>query len=422
MKVFKFGGASVKDAGSVRNMAAIVGGYRSAELVIVVSAMDKTTNRLEELTAAWVRNMPEKRETAYSKIRDYHLGVLEELLHGNRKAAESLKELFTELHHIINQEPPADADRAYERVVPFGELASSLIIWNYLSASRIALDWLDARQLIITDSTWRDARIHWDVTVENLQSNLEKRRSAGSAIAITQGFIGSNGHGQTTTLGREGSDFSAAIIAYALDADEVVIWKDVPGLMNADPALFPDAELLESISFHEAIELAYYGAKVIHPRTIKPLQNKNIPLRVKSFKDPEAPGSIIHALENYDQEIPSYIIKENQTLLSFSPRDFSFMDEKNLSEIFASLSGYNIRVNLMQNSAISFSVCIDDHDGKLERITSALRDRFKIRYNKHLTLITIRHFTDDIITRFHNDANVLLEQRSRNTVQMVVKG
>jgi len=403
-------------------MAGIVGAYGTGELMIVVSAMDKTTNRLEELTTAWVRNMPEKREAAFAKIRDYHLGILEDLLPDNPGAAEALTKLFTSLYQIISQEPPADDDRAYEMVVPYGELASSLIIWNYLTDRDIKLDWLDARELIITDDTLRDARIRWDLTVEQLQQNLDKRRHAGSAIAIIQGFIGSTLDGHTTTLGREGSDFTAAIIAYALDAEEVVIWKDVPGLMNADPALFPDAVMLENISFHEAIELAFYGAKVIHPRTIKPLQNKNIPLRVMSFKAPAAPGSLIHELERYDQEIPSYIIKENQTLLSFSPRDFSFMDEKNLSEIFAALSGHNIRVNLMQNSAISFSVCIDDHDERLERIAASLRDRFRIRYNKHLTLITIRHFTEEIITRCHRDANVLLEQRSRNTVQMVVKG
>jgi aspartate kinase len=421
MRVFKFGGASLKDAESVRNMAAIIEKYGIGELIVVVSAMDKTTNRLEELTAAWVKRELEERDNLLGKIRRFHYTILEELLPGNANAAQSLARLFKELQELLDNDPPASFDIAYERVVPYGELASSKIVWYFLTSRIFDADWLDARQFIITDDTPRDARILWDITTEKLQQILDDHWSSGSKMAITQGFIGSTLQGQSTTLGREGSDFTAAIIAYALDAEEVVIWKDVPGLMNADPALFPDAVMLGNISFHEAIELAYYGAKVIHPKTIKPLQNKNIPLRVKSFKDPDAPGSIIHALDQYDQEIPSYIIKESQTLLSFSPRDFSFVAEKNLSDIFSVLSKYKWRVNLMQNSAISFSVCLDDHEGKLALITADLRDQFRIRYNKHLVLITIRHFTEEIIARFHANAKVLLEQRSRNTVQMVVK-
>jgi aspartate kinase len=306
-------------------------------------------------------------------------------------------------------------------VVPYGELFSTVIIWHYLSDTGLSLDWLDARKLIITDATWREARIDWDLTTSNLKRCLATRRDAGSYMAITQGFIGSTKEEETTTLGREGSDFTAAIIAYALDAEEVVIWKDVPGLMNADPAAFPDAVMLDELSFHEAIELAYYGAKVIHPKTIKPLQNKNIPLRIKSFEQPEMHGSLIHNLRDYQQEIPSYIFKEKQTLISFSPKDFSFIAEKNISEIFSSLSSLNLRANLMQNSAISFSICLDDQEEKINELINRLQEQFTIRYNRNLTLITIRHFTEEIIARLNANANVILEQRSRNTVQLVVK-
>jgi aspartate kinase len=241
-------------------------------------------------------------------------------------------------------------------------------------------------------------------------------------MAITQGFIGSTPEGDTVTLGREGSDFTAAVIAYVLDAEEVIIWKDVPGLMNADPALFPDAVMLPELSYHEAIELAYYGAKVIHPKTIKPLQNKNIPLRVKSFLNPEQPGSLIHQLKSYDQEIPSYIIKEEQALISFSPKDFSFIVEKNISEIFSILSSLNLRANLIQQSAISFSICLDDHEERTNQLIASMQEQFAVRYNRNLTLITIRHFTEEIIQGLIANTKVMVEQRSRNTVQLVVKG
>lgn len=421
MKVYKFGGASVKDPESVRNMASIVKGATGGELILVVSAMDKTTNRLERLTSAWHRHDLPAVEHLFQEIKNFHSGVLEELMPDSPKASGSLSDLFSGLWECLHGVPPDSYDKAYEKVVPYGELFSSVIIWHYLMHEHISLEWLDARKLIITDDTWREAKVQWDTTVLNLQQCLHTLRASGFSMAITQGFIGSTAGEETVTLGREGSDFTAAIIAFALDAEEVVIWKDVPGLMNADPAVFPDAALLESISFHEAIELAYYGAKVIHPKTIKPLQNKNIPLRVKSFSNPDAPGSLIHSLDKYDQTIPSYIIKESQTLISFSPRDFSFIAEKNISEIFSMLSSLNLRANLMQNSAISFSVCLDDYEEKLQKLIGLLQGQFQIRYNKHLVLITIRHFTEEIIARFHANAKVLLEQRSRNTVQLVVK-
>jgi aspartate kinase len=422
MKVYKFGGASIKNAESVRNMAQIISDYGTGELIVVVSAMDKTTNRLERLTTAWVKRDAPTKATLFAEIKGFHFGILGELLPEHRASSTALSDLFNGLWETISGPVPETFDRAYEMVVPYGEMFSSLIIWQHLNHQQFNLDWLDARKLIITDETWREAKINWDQTVANLQRCIQTRRQSGSQLAITQGFIGSTLQGQTTTLGREGSDFTAAIIAFALDAKEVVIWKDVPGLMNADPAKFPDAMMLENISFHEAIELAYYGAKVIHPKTIKPLQNKNIPLRIKSFKDPGAPGSYIHALDKYDQEIPSYIIKDHQTLISCSPRDFSFIAEKNISEIFFMLSSLNLRANLMQNSAISFSVCLDDQEEKVQNLISMLQEHFNVRYNKNLTLITIRHFTDEIIGRFHANAKIILEQRSRNTVQLVVKG
>lgn len=421
MKVYKFGGASIRDAGSVKNMAEILKHHSSHELIVVVSAMDKTTNRLEKLTTAWHAHDNNSLKRVFSEIKDYHFHILTELLPDHRSSASALSDMFNSLWETVTSDAPASYDRAYEMVVPYGELFSSMIIWHYLTKAGLLIDWLDARRLIITDETWREARINWDLTITNLKRCLQTRRDAGSRMALTQGFIGSTMDEHTVTLGREGSDFTAAVIAFALDAEEVVIWKDVPGLMNADPAIFPEAVMLDELSFHEAIELAYYGAKIIHPKTIKPLQNKNIPLTIRSFKDPESPGSLIHSLDKYDQNIPNYIFKEKQTLISFSPKDFSFIAERNISEIFSVLSDMNIRANLMQNSAISFSVCLDDQDHKIDALISTLQDQFNIRYNRNLTLITIRHFTDEIISRFNANTKVLLEQRSRNTVQLVVR-
>ncbi len=421
MKVFKFGGASLRDAASVRNMAGILQIFGGAELIIVVSAMDKSTNKLEKLTAAWYNRDKQEVKEVFGEIKIFHTDIRNSLLPGHRSSETGLADLFNGLWETLHGDIPDLYDQAYEMIVPYGELFSSMIIWYYLTNQGIAIDWLDARRLIITDDTWREARIHWDLTIENLQRCMRTRRNAGSTMALTQGFIGSTPDDQMVTLGREGSDFTAAVIAYALDAEEVVIWKDVPGLMNADPAIFPDAVMLDEISYHEAIELAYYGAKIIHPKTIKPLQNKNIPLRIKSFSDPLLPGTLIHSLDKYDQDVPSYIIKENQTLISFSPKDFSFIVEKNISEIFAVLSQLNIRANLMQNSAISFSICIDSNKEKMIRMTEMLHNQFNIRYNKDLALITIRHFTEDIIERLTTHASVMLEQRSRNTVQLVIR-
>jgi aspartate kinase len=420
MIVFKFGGASVKDASSVRNMASILSGHCEEEMIVVVSAMSKTTNKLEQLTAAWHRDDRKMVESHTEEIKRYHFGVMHELLPVNSSVFSALSDLFNALWETLQGSPPDEYDKAYELVVPFGELLSSVLIFHYLKHTGLNPDWLDARKLIITDETWREGRIDWELTTANLQRCIETRRTSGASMAITQGFIGSTRNGEMITLGREGSDFTAAVIAYALEAEEVIIWKDVPGLMNADPALFPDAVMLPELSFHEAIELAYYGAKVIHPKTIKPLQNKDIPLRVKSFLDPEAPGSLIHNLKTYGQDIPSYIIKEQQALISFSPKDFSFIAEKNISEIFSVLSSLNLRANLMQNSAISFSICIDDHESRINQIMEALQEQFSVRYNKNLTMITIRHFTEEIIDGLIANAKVILEQRSRNTVQLVI--
>ncbi len=410
----------MKDAASVKNLASFLGQYRGTHLLVVVSAMSKTTNRLEQLATVWHRGDGEAVEEQLAAIKRFHFGILEELLPGDRFAFNELSDLFNSLWSTLIEPAPKSYDRAYEMVVPYGELLSTVLIWHYLKHTGLDLDWLDARKLIITDETWREGRINWERTTANLKKCLKNRQESGATMGITQGFIASTGNGDMITLGREGSDFTAAVIAYALDAEEVVIWKDVPGLMNADPAIFHDAVMLPELSFHEAIELAYYGAKVIHPKTIKPLQNKNIPLKVKSFLNPDQPGSLIHSLEKYDQQIPSYIIKKNQTLISFSPKDFSFIAERNISDIFSCLSSLNIRANLMQNSAISFSVCIDDQEDRSHQLISMLNEQFAIRYNRHLTLITIRHFTEEMIDGLIANAKVILEQRSRNTVQLVV--
>lgn len=421
MKVYKFGGASIKDATSVRNMADILRGWGDEGLLVVVSAMSKTTNRLEQLASAWHNSNSEEVQIIFNEIESFHSDILMELIVDDTEAIAALSGHFRSLHEILSSTPPDSYDRSYEIIVPYGELLSSSIIWHYLRHAGLDFYMADARKIIITDDTWREAKINWETTTANLKELVADQHRRGITKGIIQGFIGSSGDGETVTLGREGSDFTAAVIAYSLDAEEVTIWKDVPGLMNADPAIFPDAVLLDELSFHEAIELAYYGAKVIHPKTIKPLQNKNIPLKIRSFIDPGAPGSLIHDLKTYVQDIPNYIIKKQQALISFSPKDFSFIAEKNISEIFSWLSAFNLRANLMQNSAISFSVCLDDQEDRTNRLISALQDQFTIRYNRNLTLITIRHFTEDIINGLIANSKVILEQRSRNTVQLIVK-
>ena len=399
MKVFKFGGASVKDAAGVRNLAAILSRYPDSDLIVVVSAMAKTTNVLEQLTAAYFYDDPDK-FNVFNKIRDFHIGIAQDLFPDKLHAIyRQLDELFAKLEDYLTAEPGGNYDFEYDQIVSFGELFSSVIVSDFLDRKGITNTWFDAREWIQTDNHYREGKVNWEKTNNAVHTFLSPFFAVPlfQKIALTQGFIGRSDDGATTTLAREGSDFTAAILAFAMDAEEVIIWKDVPGLLNADPKYFPNALLIPRISYAETLELAFYGASVLHPNTIKPLQNKKIPLRIMSFIDPEADGTLVSAETEGTTIIPSFIFKEEQVLITFNPRDFSYVDEHQLHVIFGVLSALSVKINLMQNSAISFSICIDHPGPKLEELVGELQDDFRILYNEKLRLITIRNYNSKLI-------------------------
>ncbi len=417
IKIFKFGGASVKDAAAVRNMTDIVRVFAQDQLVVVVSAMGKTTNALEKV------NRQRFEGTSYTEalkeIRTYHEHIIDELFGENPTGRKALDRLMGELEDILSRPCTSHFDREYDQIIVFGELISTAIIDAWFHASGVHSAWFDARKIIQTDNRYRDARVDWARSEQQLNT-LHIALGEGKRCII-QGFIGSDAEGYSTSLGREGSDFTAAILAYLLHAHDVTIWKDVPGMLNADPKWFSNTVKLDSISFKEAIELAYYGASVIHPKTIKPLQNKGIPLYIKSFLDPTSPGTIIHESTANDNYIPSYIFKDNQVLLSISTRDFSFVVEDNLREIFDAIAQTGVRIHLMENSAISFSVVFDYDDYKLAQLLDKLKANYSVRYNQSLTLITIRHWDDATAAELTRGKEIILEQRSRHTLRMLIR-
>lgn len=413
MKVFKFGGASVKDASGVRNLAEIVRKQGESNAIIVVSAMGKTTNALEEVVKLYAHHQLPEAITRWESVKRYHQTIIDQLI-GDFSAVETT---FGAGDSILSQPPVASFDQLYDQIVSLGELISTQIIAAFLQASGLSTQWADARQLIITDATFREGKVDWSITEANIVNFFGAKPSQ---ITITQGFIGQTPTGKTTTLGREGSDYTAAIFAYCLAAESVTIWKDVPGVLNADPKYFDDTILLERLAYQDAIELAYYGATVIHPKTIKPLQNKGIPLYVRSFLNPEKPGT---AIGRFDEHLPvsSFIFKVNQWLISLHPNDFSFIAEDNLSLIFSCFATAGVKINLMQNTAISFTVAVDNNPDKLPKLLEALRKNFRVSYNQGLELITIRYYNQQTIDRVLVNKSLLLEQKSRYTVQLVVK-
>lgn len=418
MKVFKFGGASVKDAAAVKNAASIVKHYLG-ELVIVVSAMGKTTNNLERLTNAFFYKKGNA-ESILEEIKQFHLSILKELFPDPAHAVYTqIENDFVELQWAIEDEPSYSYNHEYDQIVCMGEIMSSRILAAYLNEAGIHCQWLDARGLIQTDNTYREGNVDFDLTQQLVQTELLPLLKEHKII-LTQGFIGGTSENFTATLGREGSDYTAAILAFCSHAESVTIWKDVPGVLNADPKWFNNTELIDELTYQDAIELAYYGATVIHPKTIKPLQNKNIPLYVKSFLNPEAPGTIIKDI-NRHLPIPSFIFKVNQMLVTISPRDFSFIAEDNLSKIFALFHRFQIKINVMQLSAISFSVCLDMDDKKIAPLIFELQKEYKVLYNDNMELVTIRYYDQSTIDRVCIDKQVLLEQKSRYTVQLVVR-
>lgn len=417
----------MKDPDSVRNVARIIRDQGGGPLVVVISAMGKTTNALERLTACFMEGDTASMYRIFEEVKYFHHTIASALFSDPRHRVFSmLEQSFYHLYYYISERPGNNYNYEYDRIVSTGETVSTQIVSVYLNETGVANQLFPAQKLIITDAHFRDAHIDWIMTPRVIKSSLSPylKPSPGSrkpSIIVTQGFIGGTSQGFTTTLGREGSDYTAAIIAYALEAEEVVIWKDVPGLLNADPKLFSDTVLIPSISYQEAIELAYYGATVIHPKTLKPLLSKGIPLKVKSFFNPEAPGTIINEQAADEHMLPSYIFKFNQVLASIFPKDFSFIAEHNLSRIFADFAGNGVKINLMQNSAISFSVCFDQDKTKTPALLRDLSKNFNVKYNDDLELITVRHYENADTTPLLVGREMLLEQKSRTTLQMVVR-
>jgi len=412
MKVFKFGGASIKNAVALKNMSRIIAQHANEKLVVVVSAMGKTTNALEQILNAKFQ----KQETAelIKDLRQYHAEIIVSLFPTDNNVTHLVDTIFEYLEERLNQ--PFGYDELYDQVVSCGELLSSTIVAEYLKSTKLQVHWLDAREYVKTNDNFREGIVDWRLTEELIKHDVGE--IAKSKIVLTQGFIGSADNGQTTTLGREGSDFTAAIFASALHAEHVCVWKDVPGILNADPKLVSDAILFAELPYHEAAEMTYYGATVIHPKTIKPLANKHIPLLVKSFDQPDASGTIIHDCEVKDLP-PCTIIKNDQVLISFKVIDFTFVNEENLSRIFHELSIVDLKINIMQNSAISFSIVVDNQPLKIDKVMEALKPHFEIRYNTGLQLTTIKNYTPQKLKEFANVENILLEQISRNNYRVL---
>jgi len=420
MKVFKFGGASVKDAAAVKNVAEILKQYRSDDIVMVVSAMGKTTNALEKVVHAYFHEK-ENAVGLLNEVKEYHQKITEELfIDETHPVYKKVNNFFVEIDWVLEEEPRSHAF-VYDQVVSIGELISTAIVSEYLNSISIKNVWLDVRDVLQTDNNYREAKVNWESSNDLISKKIPSLLTTENNIVITQGFIGCTSENYTATLGREGSDYTAAILAHILNAESVSIWKDVPGVLNADPKFFNDAQKLEQISYLDAIELAYYGASVIHPKTIKPLENKNIPLHVKSFLNPVSKGTLIARDVETKPLIPSFIFKTNQVLISIFSKDFSFIAEENLSTIFLCVANCGIKLNLMQNSAVSFSICVDDDQEKLPKLIELLQKDYKVLYNKNLQLYTIRHYFPSTIETLTYGREILLEQRSRNTAQLVMK-
>jgi len=416
MRIFKFGGASVKDAEGIRNVHNVLQTVGFEDVLLVISAMGKTTNALEVVIKNYFDKSPEL-QSSIQEVKKYHNQILLDLFEEDKNAVfKDVNSLFAELDHFVSQNKSPNYNFVYDQIVSFGELISTTIISHYMGFSGIKTQWIDVRNLIKTDANYRDANVNWDDTQKLISKNVKKK-----ILNVTQGFLGSDENNFTTTLGREGSDYTAAIFAYCLNAESVTIWKDVPGVMNADPRYFENAKLLNQISYREAIELAFYGATVIHPKTLQPLQKKEIPLFVKSFINPTLPGTSVSKGADLDPHLPCFILKKNQLLLSLSSIDFSFIMEENISEIFSLLHDYKMKVSLIQNSAISFSVCIDDKFGNFNSLKSILSKKFKISYNENVSLFTIRHFDEKAAQIVEKNKVVLLKQVSRETMQIITK-
>ncbi len=418
MQIYKFGGASIKNPEGIRNIAKIIQRYGTNNLLVVVSAIGKTTDRLHEIAFAHI-NGDDQKHQYLEQLKASHFELMSDLFADlNHPIYNEVTNSFVEIEWLLEEDAADEPDYLYDQILSIGELVSSQIVAAFLNQEGIQTFWQDARNYINTDNNYRNANVLWDKTTRDIQQHIPQLLAKG--IVLTQGFIGTTSENFTSTLGREGSDYSAAIFTAALGAESMTIWKDVPGVLNADPKWFDQTEKIPQLSYRDAIELTYYGATVIHPKTIKPIQNKNIPLYVRSFIDPEEKGTVINETPT-TSPIPSFIFKVNQVLLSISPKDFSFIIEENLSQIFAILHKNKVKVNTMFNSAISFSVSVDEDDTKIEQLISDLSVDFKVKYNKNMELVTIRYYNQETIDRVVVNKKVWLEVKSRNTCQMVMK-
>ncbi len=419
MQVFKFGGASIKDARAISNVANIIRDKAEFPYIVVVSAMGKTTNSLEELLKASIEENPQFPE----KLKDFkafHYQVAKDLFGVHQSSImDELENLLFDLEFYLEKSTEQSYDFLYDQVVSFGELLSTKIISRYLNEQGITNKWIDARNFVLTDQNHRSAEVFWDKTTDAIDRKL--KGLVQEMPVITQGFMGATTHKVTTTLGREGSDYSAGIFAYALDAEKVVVWKDVPGVLNADPNVFKDTIKFDTLSYQEAIEMTFYGAKVLHPRTIKPLQNKCIPLQVRSFINPEEAGTAVYDKGQSPTSAPVIIFKAGQMLVKLSTLDYAFIAEENLSKIFSELAKAGLTMNLMNTSAITFAFCADKNDRKMEQLSEALKEDFGIEKEEELELLTIRHFNRTIIDQMTKDKQVLLENSDGETIQMVLR-
>jgi aspartate kinase len=416
MKIFKFGGASIKDVDGIKNLSVIVRQENDKDLCVVVSAIGKTTRALIKAQQLYIDGDINQCRSQVDAVFQFHKSIVNQLFSDNKEQTINLIDIFeNELLAFINSNKSPNKSFIFDQFVQFGELLSSTIISDYLKTINVDNNWIDARSIIKTDSSHRDAKVNWDYTLKKVKEAVKIR-----SITLTQGYIGSDQDNYTTTLGLEGSDYSAAIMAYALNAESLTVWKDVDGILNADPRHFKDSKLLNHISFKEAIELSYYGASVIHPKTIQPLQHKEIPLFVKNFSEPTKQGTVIQKGSLMEPFMPCYIVKKNQILLSISSLDFSFIVEENMGEIFNLLSQYRIKVNLLQNSAISFTLALEDKFETFGMLLASLKSKYKLKYNYDVNLYTIRHYNDESIRDFEIGKNVLLKQINRETVQYII--
>jgi aspartate kinase len=422
MKVFKFGGASVKDADAVKNVGNILKNYQHEKLLVVISAMGKTTNALERMLGAWYDGHYETAANELAGIKDFHNNIIGDLIGGDlQNNYHEVDNLFIELECYIETRPVnTDFDFLYDQIVGYGELISTKIISIFLQTIGINNRWLDARNFINTTENYRQAKINWEATNDIITNRLQPL--VNRQLVITQGFIGRTNRNNTTTLGREGSDYSASIFAYCLNAESVTIWKDVPGVMNADPKRMENTKIMREISFNKAIELAYYGATILHPKTIQPLLRKSIPLYVKSFVNPEAEGSVVKAISlDQEEQVACYIFKDNQVLINLSSKDYSFIVESHLSSIFGMLATFNVQINLMQNSAISFSFCANYDERKFNVLLPKLQELFNTEVSQDLTLITLHNFKEKELPAVLTNKEILMEQHSKNVVQYVYR-